>query len=1517
MRFKLELPVSIPGREQTAKGITALQRQLDQFGNTKISTQEFEAFQDAIAVTADEATELAKALSFENVDSASVEQTARALADLRANTDSTAEDLVALQQASELTSEEFAKLNQSLAALEKRNVDDLARLASSLGSNFSGARQFADSLGLTAAEATNAAARMRELQQAGATQEETFEVLNRELGITTDQFGQLSTEVNKAARAAVEAEAVADAARAQAQAIADAAKEVDSLARLASALGSNLGGAQEFAKSLGLTAVEADRAAARMRELQQAGATQDEIFEVLSREINLTADQYERLSTQANRADKAIDGVSAGSSIKDALGSVVGLANGFNEVGQAIQGLREIGEPIYDFLIGSNEELNQQLLASQANIAATTNISVGGQEVTDPTEKILATQGALRDALDDLETKTKDLVGVTDSDVQGVFQVLLQNTAALTGQSQEFGDAISASTELSAGLVATLSTLGVPIDQARAEVGDLIKGQITSDSIVAKSLGITSAMVQDWKSQGVLVDELNEKFGTFVAGNQLAANSIGGVSSNIQSLIQSLGREVGEDLLSPVVGSLNEMLEFIEANKDAVIAFSKDAILGLVGVIEDVRDKALVLFEAFGPTIQDTLSQIGENVGNASKILFGIVDAFVAIAPVVAPVVGAISRLAGVILGLPLRIIANFVDLFRAAAEGVSSFVNDFVKGNQAIQGALAPTQAMLDVLIDSWKFILNLPANLLDGALNISDGVVGKIRGLGPELRKATDEVLRGGVEVEEGLEEALKNRADAQAEGIELTKEQAAEESALRESVEEQLGSLQAQRKELLAAKLNGKANAETVNEEVKALDAQSAALNESLGDLDKYKGELQLSAKAAQDLGSATDQLAASTEAAQATLAAGTGGTEELEAASRTLQDNTKQQLELGQISTDAALENLRTIATNTQLSADQQLAAEEEITAIKEQELQNRLVDYQLAQDELQADIEAGRVDEIDGEEELTQSRINALDEELKLRKERIAELNKLGRGDSQEATETLQQVQELEQEKEAIALESAKRISELRLEELEKEQAKARQLIELSQVEQENTLKKLRLQGQAGSAEEAQSQLKIEKDRLDEEIKLVKQRNAIELEEKRKLFDQSLEFASNDEERDELRRNFNEETADIERQAAIDQAELEGDLLQNRLDAEEEVREEILRTAEAQSTIANLALDTQLNKNQEIEDSLARQGELIAQQNALFEAQNALQQSQTNLRLNGLERALTATKALEDEEDPVKRKQLEEELTALGVKRGSSELDIIKSKQKAEDELAQQQLEALENQIQSKQLETELEIESNRLAAERLILETQSAAIAAQQQLIEAQIALQADPTNELLQAQLKVAESQLENAGQQATNAEESLSRLDESAAKQRELLRLEDQRLLNEARQAEQFRELDQAQEFAGLGVQNATRLAQAGGPDYSRFAIADAEPLGVESSLAGLPELSLSLPSLPELQVSKGSPLNQNLEGLRDDFKQLAATLINQPPPQVNVTAQTSRSSGPSGGEFGRAAIGAVGLG
>jgi hypothetical protein len=142
-------------------------------------------------------------------------------------------------------------------------------------------------------------------------------------------------------------------------------------------------------------------------------------LEILANGASATVGELRRIREESARAASESKAQAEGQEKGNSRGlkGISELAFQYNEVVRSLRNLQATAQPVYDALIASNEKLNAQILSSQTNLASSTRLFKGGQEVTDPTAKIQASAGALRAAIKQIEIDTQSLVGVTSAQV--------------------------------------------------------------------------------------------------------------------------------------------------------------------------------------------------------------------------------------------------------------------------------------------------------------------------------------------------------------------------------------------------------------------------------------------------------------------------------------------------------------------------------------------------------------------------------------------------------------------------------------------------------------------------------------------------------------------------------------------------------------------------------------------------------------------------------------------------------------------------------------------------------------------------------------------------------------------------------------------------------------------------------------------------------------------------------------------------------------------------------------------
>ncbi len=240
--------------------------------------------------------------------------------------------------------------------------------------------------------------------------------------------------------------------------------------------------------------------------------------------------------------------------LKEAVGVVQAAWNGF-----------------FNNTIGREIKLRETILKTQTTLASTNRVFAGGKEITDPYQKIVSLTGAVAERIDSIRERSIALAGVTSNDVIEVFGLV----AAQVGQ---IGGGLKEAEDLAINFAAALGTFGIPLYQAQQEIGSILRGDITTDSYLAKALGITNEDIARAKSQtGGVTKFLEDRLAAAVAGQKIAAQGFAGVISNIADLGELIGQNFGRGLLDPLLAGLTSVFETLFKIRTQIFAIAEGA----------------------------------------------------------------------------------------------------------------------------------------------------------------------------------------------------------------------------------------------------------------------------------------------------------------------------------------------------------------------------------------------------------------------------------------------------------------------------------------------------------------------------------------------------------------------------------------------------------------------------------------------------------------------------------------------------------------------------------------------------------------------------------------------------------------------------------------------------------------------------------------------------------------------------------------------------------------------------
>ena len=418
-------------------------------------------------------------------------------------------------------------------------------------------------------------------------------------------------------------------------------------------------------------------------------------------------EQFEKISKSTVAAAKAGAGLKENAKAGNILANTLGLAaskgnqllNVLAKIGlatfgvqQAVGVLQSAWNGFFNNTIGREIKLRETILKTQTTLASTNRVFANGREITDPYQKIVKLTSAVGKNIDSIRERSIALAGVTSNEVIEVFGIV-------AGQVSQIGGGLKEAEDLAINFAAALGTFGIPLYQARQEVGSILRGDITMDSYLAKALGITNEDIAKAKSaSGGVVKFLEERLAAAVAGQKIAAEGFSGVVSNIADLGELIGQNFGRGLLDPLLAGLSAVFESLFGIRQQLfgIASAAGKAIGRAGQL----------------VVGLTAGRTGLGAGDPSKAAAAAAEVaqrgFAKLEEVAQRTVGALAQAIEALKPTALIL----VDAFRNIAE---AFINIKVGVFETLASTLANIASVVGALAPSLATVFNIYARFLN----------------------------------------------------------------------------------------------------------------------------------------------------------------------------------------------------------------------------------------------------------------------------------------------------------------------------------------------------------------------------------------------------------------------------------------------------------------------------------------------------------------------------------------------------------------------------------------------------------------------------------------------------------------------------------------------------------------------------------------------------------------------------------------------------------------------------------
>lgn len=302
--------------------------------------------------------------------------------------------------------------------------------------------------------------------------------------------------------------------------------------------------------------------------------------------LNDLAELFEKVSRRGGQAVSVMDQLAKATPTRilstafdTASSSAIKFSRGLADIGYEIFGLtqsvgilRQAFGGMFEETIGREIRLQESLLRTKTTLISTADVMRNGVRIRDPFEAIKALEKPIDQTLANIRRRSLDIAGTTSDAIIQVFGVV-------AGQIGRVGGSLKDAEDLAISFAGALGTIGMADPMlANQEIRSIMTGDIDNNSVLARSLGITNIDIdRAKKSSEGLVKWLQKRLEGFAAGQKLAAQSFGGITSNLQEIREEALRSLGKPLLAPLLESLTNVYLNLSNIFDLILKISANA----------------------------------------------------------------------------------------------------------------------------------------------------------------------------------------------------------------------------------------------------------------------------------------------------------------------------------------------------------------------------------------------------------------------------------------------------------------------------------------------------------------------------------------------------------------------------------------------------------------------------------------------------------------------------------------------------------------------------------------------------------------------------------------------------------------------------------------------------------------------------------------------------------------------------------------------------------------------------
>lgn len=296
---------------------------------------------------------------------------------------------------------------------------------------------------------------------------------------------------------------------------------------------------------------------------------------------------------------------------------------------------------------GVQRQLEQVRLGIAAIVTSVADVKVDAVPV-EGAEKFRLSMGLAADQLKKLQV---DAINTT-----ATFAQIAPAFQAAIGPGLAAGLTLDQIRATTVQIVQAAGALNLPLDQVNQEVRAILEGTINEDARLAKVLGISNEMVKSWKAQGTLAEELNKRLAGFATAGEEAAQTLDGLTSNLQEALNVFSAEATSRAFDALKAEISKLLPQLFDFKQAGI---QEQFKSLARLADDVLVRVIRIGGRIAQDIVSGVRRVAEFVQKNRNLIDEVLNIAGLIAGQVWQIIGVVARL------------ATDTDVWRGALEAV------------------------------------------------------------------------------------------------------------------------------------------------------------------------------------------------------------------------------------------------------------------------------------------------------------------------------------------------------------------------------------------------------------------------------------------------------------------------------------------------------------------------------------------------------------------------------------------------------------------------------------------------------------------------------------------------------------------------------------------------------------------------------------------------------------------------------------------------------------------------------